>query len=63
MYIVYNYKILADKDTNLILTDDTDRAIPGKKYGNASGVTFWPNFEPMQVAPPGLPRAHRAQIR
>ena len=51
---------LADEDTNSILTDNVNRAIEGNvamqvllvaNFGsNASGVSWWPNFEPMQVA-------------
>ena len=56
---------LADDDTNSILTDNVNRAIEGNEamqvllvanFGsNASGVSWWPNFEPMQVVPLGDP--------
>ena len=35
---------LAD-DTNSILTDDANRTIPGRQYGNAIGDTWWPNIK------------------
>ena len=56
---------LADEDTNSILTDNVNRAIEGNvamqvllvaNFGsNASGASWWPNFEPMQVVPLGDP--------
>ena len=51
---------LAEEDTNSILTDNVNGAnegnvamqvLQGAYFGsNASGVSRWPNFEPMQVA-------------
>ena len=56
---------LANEDTNSILTDNVNRAIEGNEalqvllvanFGsNASGASWWPNFEPMQVVPLGDP--------
>ena len=57
---------LADEDTNSILTDNANGAIQGNvamqwrnlvaNFGsNASGASWWPNFEPMQVVPLGDP--------
>ena len=45
---------LNDEDTNSILTDNANRAIQGNvaNFGiNASGAIWWPNLQPMQVAP------------
>ena len=59
--VLYPDVTLADQDTNSILTDNANRAIEGNvamqvllvaNFGsNASGVSWWPNFEPMQVVP------------
>ena len=57
------YVTLADEDTNSILTDNANRAIQGmvtmqvtnlvtKFLTSSSVATWWPNLEPMQVAPP-----------
>ena len=55
---------LADEDTNSILIDNANRAIQGNVamqvakvakvatiVTNASGAIWWPNLQPMQVAP------------
>ena len=46
---------LADEDNNSLPTDDANRAILGnvaKSVTNARSANFWPNLQPMQVAPP-----------
>ena len=49
---------LTDEDTNSILTDKVNRTIKGNVamqlyVTNASSAIWWPNFELMQVMPPG----------
>ena len=57
---------LADEDTNAILTDNANRVIQGNAMwqfkwrnmvanfeNNASGASWWPNMQLMQMAPYG----------
>ena len=47
---------LADEDTNLILTDNANRAIQGNVVMHVTqpgGAIWWPNLELMQVVPSG----------
>ena len=57
-YVLYMFLTLTDvtfaeEDINSILADYTNRTIPGNamQCGNASGANWWPNLDPMQVAP------------
>ena len=43
LWLEFTDLVLADEDTNSILTDNANGAIQG---------TWWPNLETMQVAPP-----------